>query len=324
MQKKILIYNSGGGLGDTIQIFPLILSLKNHFQNSDFYYLGAHENHFLDKLKSFNINVKTLDLGLKYFGFRWWHFFKVKNYFSRLNIDKFDLIIDLQSKLRNTIILKKIPANNFYSSTFNYNFCSIKKNYVSNFSIVNKTISNLEKFLDTKIEIINFKIADLDNKYIEEAKKLLPNDKYIGISLTQGNLYRKKSWPIDNFIELAKKIEKINKIPVFFIEKNNNEIITKIKSKMSNALFPEHNSNLSSPALVTALSCRLESAISIDNGVMHMISLANIPMIVLFGPTNSEKFAPDNKNITILDSKNLYKSDDISKIKIEDVLNYIN
>lgn len=29
--KKILIYNSGGGLGDSIQIIPLILSLKNHF-----------------------------------------------------------------------------------------------------------------------------------------------------------------------------------------------------------------------------------------------------------------------------------------------------
>ena len=32
----------------------------------------------------------------------------------------------------------------------------------------------------------------------------------------------------------------------------------------------------------------------IDNGVMHMMSLAEIPMIVLFGPTNSEKFAPKN------------------------------
>ena len=40
MGKKILIYNSGGGLGDTIQLFPLILSLKNYFNSSDFYYLG--------------------------------------------------------------------------------------------------------------------------------------------------------------------------------------------------------------------------------------------------------------------------------------------
>ena len=54
------------------------------------------------------------------------------------------------------------------------------------------------------------------------------------------------------------------------------------------ALFPETKSDLSRPALVTALSSRLDQAVSIDNGVMHMIGLADIPMIVLFGPTSSE------------------------------------
>ena len=323
MLKKILIYNSGGGLGDTIQLFPLILSLKNHFKSGDFYYLGAHENHFLNKLKGFNVNIKTLDLGLKYFGFRWSHLFKASSRFSKLNLDKFDLIIDLQSKIRNTLILKKIPTNNFYSTTFNYNFCTIKKNYSSNTNISKKTISNLEKFLDTNIKLIDFNIDNLDISFIEEAKKLLPNNNYIGFSLTQGNEYRKKSWPIDNFIVLAQTIEKNNKIPIFFVEKNNFEIIDKIKSLVPNALFPEHGSNLASPALVTALSSRLEKAISIDNGVMHMMSLSNVPMIVLFGPTNSEKFAPNKKNVIILDSKKIYKSNDISKIKTEDVLKYI-
>ena len=73
--KKILIYNSGGGLGDSIQIFPLILSLKGHFRKAKFYYLGAHENHFNGKLKEYNISLETVDLNLKYFGFRWWHLF---------------------------------------------------------------------------------------------------------------------------------------------------------------------------------------------------------------------------------------------------------
>jgi ADP-heptose:LPS heptosyltransferase len=323
MLKKILIYNSGGGLGDAIQLFPLILSLKNHFKSGDFYYLGAHENHFLNKLKGFNVNIKTLDLGLKYFGFRWSHLFKASSRFSKLNLDKFDLIIDLQSKIRNTLILKKIPTNNFYSTTFNYNFCTIKKNYSSNTNISKKTISNLEKLLDTNIKLIDFNIDNLDISFIEEAKKLLPNNNYIGFSLTQGNEYRKKSWPIDNFIVLAQRIEKNNKIPIFFVEKNNFEIIDKIKSLVPNALFPEHGSNLASPALVTALSSRLEKAISIDNGVMHMMSLSNVPMIVLFGPTNSEKFAPNKKNIIIIDTKKIYKSNDITKITTEDVLKYI-
>ena len=324
MLKKILIYNSGGGLGDTIQLFPLILSLKNHFRSTDFYYLGAHENHFLGKLKNYNIEIKTLDLGLQYFGFRWWHLLNAKSKFLEHNIDKFDLIIDLQSKLRNTLILKRIPGVNFYSSTFNYNFCSIKKNYLSSGNISQKTLLNLEKLLDLNIQKIDFSLVKLDELYINEARKLLPNKNYIGFSLTQGNEYRKKSWPLENFINLANKIEGMNKIPVFFVEKTNNEIINQIKSKVPNSLFPEHNSNLADPALVTALTSRLEKAISIDNGVMHMMSLAKVPMIILFGPTNSEKFAPKHDNLVILDSNKLYNTNDISKIKIEDVLKYIN
>jgi len=324
MLKKILIYNSGGGLGDTIQLFPLILSLKNHFKSSDFYYLGAHKNHFLGKLKKYNIDIKTLDLGLKYFGFRWWHLLKAKSRFFELNLEKFDLIIDLQSKLRNTLILKRIPSVNFYSSTFNYNFCSLKKDYLSNNNISQKTILNLEKLLDLNIKKVDFSLDNLNQIYINEAKKLLPGSNYIGFSITQGNEYRKKSWPLENFIILAKKIEEMNKIPVFFVEKENIEIINQIKSKVPNSLFPEHNSDLVCPALVTALSSRLEKGISIDNGVMHMMSLAKVPMIVLFGPTNSEKFAPSHENTVILDSNKLYKTSDISKIQVEDLLKYIN
>ena len=51
MTKKLLIYNSGGGIGDSIQLFPIILSLEKLFENSEIYYLGAHENHYLGKLK---------------------------------------------------------------------------------------------------------------------------------------------------------------------------------------------------------------------------------------------------------------------------------
>ena len=86
--KKILLYNSCGGLGDSIQLFTLILSLQKHFKSSEFFYLGAHENHFQGKLKEFNINIKTLDLGLKYFGFRWWHFLVAKKRFIDLEAKK--------------------------------------------------------------------------------------------------------------------------------------------------------------------------------------------------------------------------------------------
>ena len=144
--KKILLYNSGGGLGDSIQLFTLILSLQKHFKSSDFFYLGAHKNHFLDKLKGFNINIKTLDLGLKYFGFRWWHILVTKKKFIDQDLDKMDLIIDLQSKLRNTMILNMIPHEHFYSSTYNFKFCTKKAEYSSR-----DHLENLSNFLNTNI-----------------------------------------------------------------------------------------------------------------------------------------------------------------------------
>ena len=65
MNKNILLYNSGGGLGDCIQIFDLVTSLKNNFNDYNFYYLGAHENHFDSLLKNYNIKINTLDLKIK-------------------------------------------------------------------------------------------------------------------------------------------------------------------------------------------------------------------------------------------------------------------
>ena len=156
-----------------------------------------------------------------------------------------------------------------------------------------------------------------------EAKRLLPNKNYVGISLTQGNLYRKKSWSIYKFIALANKITIKNKIPVFFIEKEEIEIIEKIKNQVPAALIPELNSDFSCPALVTALASKLDLAITIDNGVMHMMSLANVPMIALFGPTSSEKFAPKYNFTKILDSKKIYNSQDINSISVDDVYNLI-
>ena len=191
--KKILIYNSGGGLGDSIQAIPLILSLKNHYRRSNIFYLGAHPNHFEDKLKEYDINIKTFELNLRYFGFRWWHLLNIKK-----KITHFDLIIDLQSKFRNSLILKRIPHSHFYSTTF--------KNFFSTKKIIYKSknhLENLSVFLGEKIKLKDYDHTMIPKNFQKEAKRLLPKTNYIGFSITQGNEYRKKSWSIYKFISLA-------------------------------------------------------------------------------------------------------------------------
>ena len=166
----------------------------------------------------------------------------------------------------------------------------------------------------------DYDIKKISKKYFDESIRLLPGKNYVGFSLTQGNVYRKKEWPINKIITLCKELIKKNKIPVFLIEKKYQELKKMIESSIPSALFPEHETNFSSPALVTCLGTRLDLVITIDNGIMHMLSLSKVPMISLFGPTSSAKFAPKYNKSIVLDSKKLYKSKNVSDITVEDVL----
>ena len=83
MINRVLLYNSGGGIGDAIQILPLIDTLKSELKNAKFYYLSAHENHFNSTLKDFKSEINSLNLQIEYYGFRWWHAMIIK---KRINL----------------------------------------------------------------------------------------------------------------------------------------------------------------------------------------------------------------------------------------------
>ena len=64
MIKSILIYNSGGGIGDSIQIITLINTLRSEFNDAKLYYLTSHKNHFDTSLKDFNCEIEDLKLNI--------------------------------------------------------------------------------------------------------------------------------------------------------------------------------------------------------------------------------------------------------------------
>ena len=65
MINRVLFYNSGGGIGDAIQMLPLINTLMSELKNTKFYYLSAHKNHFNSTLKELNNEIETLDLKIQ-------------------------------------------------------------------------------------------------------------------------------------------------------------------------------------------------------------------------------------------------------------------
>lgn len=324
--KKILIYNSGGGIGDAVQIINLLISLHDHYKDHEIYLLQAHQNYlFENSLKELNLSfIKKAPIELMYFGFRLKHFLQLNTLIKKNNIF-FDIIIDLQTKLRNTIILKKIPHKIFISSTFN-NFFLLPKLSVDNKedNIVLRISNYINVLNSNQFVLKKYDTSQIKKLYFEEAIKLLPNGKYVGISITQGNLYRKKTLPLNYFIEVAKHLLSINKKPVFLIEKKYFNLKNEIESQLEGAIFPEFNTSINDPCLLVPLAKRMDYVISIDNGVMHLLSLANVPMISIFGPTSSDKFSPKIDNIKILSSQKLFNSKDINLITPKIIIEQIN
>ena len=219
--KKILIYNTGGGLGDFIQITDLILSLKNKFSNYEINLLQSNQEYLFEtKLKNLNLNfLKKSEINILHFGFRFNHFFEINKIVKKNNL-YFDIILDLQSKLRNTIILKQIPHGIFFSSTFNFFFFYPKiliKNKKK--AIHERIIDCLKNYTKNNFSIIKYNTKYINSLFEDESKRLLPDKNYVGLSITQGHPYRKKSLQFDTILQISKYLKSINKIPVFLIEK---------------------------------------------------------------------------------------------------------
>ena len=62
------------------------------------------------------------------------------------------------------------------------------------------------------------------------------------VSLLLKEMSIEKSWSIYKFISLANKIAARGKVPVFFIEKNDIDLISKIKNR-SSAIFLKYIQN---------------------------------------------------------------------------------
>jgi ADP-heptose:LPS heptosyltransferase len=314
--KKILIYNTGGGLGDSVQIVNLILSLKKKFDGYEIYLLqGNQEYLFETKLKDLNLNfIKKPKIEILHFGFRWKHFLEIAKIIKRNNL-YFDIIIDLQSKLRNTLILKRIPHAFLFSSTLNF-FFNRPKILITNKkkSINERIIECLKIYTQDNFETIKFDTKLIDPSFNTEATKLLPDKNYVGLSITQGNPYRKKSLQINTILEIVKYLLSINKKPVFLIEKKYSDLKNQIETHVKNTLFPEFETEVNNPCLTIMLGRRLDYSITIDNGVMHLLSLANVPMIAIFGPTCADKFSPKVDKIKIISSQKLFNSKNIDLI----------
>ena len=317
--KKVLIINAGGGIGDALQFLKIFKLINTIFKNPKIFYYSCDLKEFwyeniLSSLKP--QNVQTVQHYPGHFGFEKKHFF-----IKHQKKEFYDLIVDSQSKFRNSLIYKRIPHKFFLSFAWK-GLLSKPFLKTNNKHVQLRIVDYLEKFLNKKIDFKNMRIS-ISNKYNEEAKRILKKKKnYIGFSLKAGHPTRVKEFNTDEILKVAIHFSKKNYTPAFFVEEKHLSLIQKIKKEIPNAFFPEHvaNKKFKNPSLVIALANKMNFNITIDNGVMHMLGLTDKKLFCFFNK-NSEKFKPVSKNAYIFDCK--LQNKQINILKSKEIIRFI-
>ncbi len=121
--ENILFINTGGGIGDALSSLALLNYINEIFSIDNLFYYSTDMDKFWfeNKLSEFKpknlITIKNFPVG---FGFEREHIKLSKNLINSFNFDKFDLIIDNQTRLINSLVYKKIPHKNYISPCINY------------------------------------------------------------------------------------------------------------------------------------------------------------------------------------------------------------
>jgi ADP-heptose:LPS heptosyltransferase len=304
--KKILVYSGGEAIGDALYKLNFIQNLRYNFPDSNITWLaGQGETEYSKTLKPImkgliNKVIDDIKIGSKPLS----EVFKA----SPLK-EKYDVIIDTQTVVLPTLILKKIKHTLFLSATAKWFFSDFKP---ANFSTKTSSLNDrLNQFIlllkNNKMQYFKDSII-LEKKFLKLANQLLPigND-YIGISPGAGD--KSKIWPISKFIELAKIQVRKKRIPVFFLGPNEIKLLDLIKKEVPEAIFPEwtdlaNKSGIKGPILVIALARNLKISIANDSGTGHMFALSGTKLISLFSKHNPIKYAPNTNKLSIIDSKN--------------------
>ena len=303
--KSILVYSGGEAIGDALYKLNFIKNLRYNFPDSKITWLaGQGKTEYSYTLKPLVNNlidevVDNLKIGVNPF----------IEFIKPSPIKKeYDVIIDTQTVVLPTLCLKKIKHKIFLSASAKWIFSDLKPN---NFSIKNASLNDR---LNIFIKLINNnevkyckKDIKIEDKYIKLSNTLLPKGKtYIGISPGAGD--KAKIWPLNKFVKLAQEQVNKNRIPVFFLGPDEKNLLEIIKKNVPQAIFPEWTdsaikSGLKGPILVIALAKQVNVAIANDSGTGHMFAVAGTKLISLFSKHNSIKYAPNTKELIILDSK---------------------
>ncbi|MBI4163090.1 MAG: glycosyltransferase family 9 protein [Candidatus Aenigmarchaeota archaeon] len=219
--------------------------------------------------------------------------------FVRMFVEDFDIIINLDKRPEATSIASIVKASEKYGFGMRPDGNVFAYNKASKY-LLDMGLSDDIKRSNTKTQQqIIFEMADIaykrqmpvlniteDGKHFADEfllnHKIQADEKIIGIHTGCGSLFPDRKWSAERFSELIEMVD--NKI-IIFTGPGEKEINEKLITK-GNVFIADTSKSLHHLA---ALVSRCNLVLTGDTMAAHIAAALNIPVIVLFGPTNEHE-----------------------------------
>ncbi|OIQ93689.1 ADP-heptose--LPS heptosyltransferase 2 [mine drainage metagenome] len=313
---SVLVYVGLDFVGDGLMKLPFVQALRAAFPEARITWLAGKGKTVyagsLAPLVSGLLDEVIEEAGI---GSKWWELLR-----RPLPHRAFDLIIDTQSRVLTSLILKRIRHGRFISPAAGWHLSDARPG-----PGWSKPPALITRLLDL-VELASGQPPGLpaplpgDALLDAEAERRLPHGPvYVGLAPGAGGKH--KCWPLEHYIALALRLAKSGKVPVVLLGPQEQQWDAEIRDAVPGVMLPLDA--LSPPMLTIALGKRLAAAVANDSGTGHMLAASGVPLISLFGPTAPEKFAPRARRLTVLRAQDYSPGDSMEGIPLQIVADTI-
>lgn len=341
--KKILI-EIHHGLGDVVQMIPLINNLRMNYEDAEIAVIVASEMHasilgctgLVDKYYFLNLRNMTLN--------------EIINFIKDIRREKFD--IAFLSPISN----KRLGALLLYFLGCKYRVREVSENYrlfskndivVVEETKLHRVDRNLKLLESAGIKIYNRNpFIMVDNVKKVSAQKMLANihgqeKKLIGICIGTNPVHRKKGfmripyeakkWDLNNYINLIDKLK--DKVNIILLGgKKEEEELKEVVDSVENSSVLLNLINKTTVIESISLINECDLVVGGDTGMLHVADALGKNTLTIFGPTNPKIVGPYSErsnNVTLnLDCQYCYGTETLfectdrkclKKISVEDI-----
>ena len=151
----------------------------------------------------------------------------------------------------------------------------------------------------------NLHVTDEDRSYVQNLfKSHMPsNEKFVVVGPGAANHI--KRWKEEGFAQVCDKIIEDYKMQIVFVgDGADQEVVSRMKDQMKNKGI-DFSGQTSLGQLAEVLR-RSVFVIANDSAIMHMASYLDVPVVAIFGPTDSNKYGPWSSKSYVVKKTDLF------------------